>query len=379
MHKKQTNNFFARHWHWLGLVCLVAVGGLVWATATIHNCDNDATVCLKLYQKGEINPDNEDDTWDERESAIIDDYLDEKVLKMTNHTGDPKATIDFICTESGVCAGNTGNQLQVVVDDITFDSVIGGNAYTYFNGSGTVGYDVTQFTNNFVLPQGFSSVPTNVKWAQFDQGPNVGYWMNLSKNSQGDYLDTTIYESKPRVVFAPFQTEKELYKFAKYLETPGHELSYSDVVNNNSCTGTPTNNGGMCMGNDDACLSKTNQPTCELLVLNDEGQSVCQWVSFCVGDASCDGNTTQSACEADTYPYNGPTEIDGVAVAVPSGGVSCTWQPSPLGCSMRTDQTTCSGTTGCTWTEADNGGIELCVCVVGESETTTTTAANVDA
>ncbi|MGB0883126.1 MAG: hypothetical protein ACPGTG_00250 [Flavobacteriales bacterium] len=398
-------------------MAVAALGGLVWATTTTHNCDNDATVCLKLYQKGEINPDNEDDSWYKRPSLNIEDYLDDKKLEMTNHTGDPVAGLQNMTQaqfgalltagfganipsgglatislsgysltmplSSGVCSGT---HLLTTTSQQVFDTCVGStpikcvhdadllyqssgpggsasasgllaeasnnqsinlfadwwlpqaeatlyncydrtDAYSCNNdGSGTIGGNCSwingvcsgltqascesiegcslqyanEVTNHYT---DCSTVSTNAdtcgnfagcSWNTDSQTITLDgdYWLNLDTDNNGNYRYLKVYNTKPHVVFAPFRTEKELYKFAKYLRQPNHPLSYTDVPLSNTCSGTPTNSSGMCMGNSDLCAVSANQSDCQDIE-NTNNDQICQWVSFCIGDASCDGNTSQ--------------------------------------------------------------------------------------
>jgi len=109
-----------------------------------------------------------------------------------------------------------------------------------------------------------------------------------------------------------------------------------------------------CTGTATACSTYTNSSTCNAhsaagctwfagescSVFNSTSQGTCESNSGCTWDqASCStaNNTDQTACESLDDSYGG----------------SCTWDTST--CPAITDQSTCNGTTGCSWSDTCSG------------------------
>ena len=116
------------------------------------------------------------------------------------------------------------------------------------------------------------------------------------------------------------------------------------------CTGTPT-----------ACATYTNQATCDAHALagctwfagnpcssySGTNQGECEGNSGCVWEqapCSAANNTDQSTCESQDDAYGG----------------NCSWDTST--CPAITDEATCNGTTGCSWSDTCSGYTDQANC-----------------
>jgi len=341
-----------KKWILIGLP-LAFVGGFLLAQFSNY-CDSHPTHCLKIRESGTVHP-TQGTPFDIRKSAPLP-YLNNKEITIRNHTGK-------ILEQVIVCPSQTAPA-----------NCVSGYAYaTVTNGS-----NLDNQTFSELLTIGFNgadNVPTDRRWHKLIFGEQTGASVNLKKDSNENYVDTNVYQSRPRKLFAPFKTEKELYKLAKRTQTSNHDLTFdSGTYAEQSCYGTPTSVGGVCLGNNSDCINQTTKSSCASIV--EGGFKVCTWQSFCVGDTSCDGNNTSSSCTASQYPKTYPPANGLPALTVQ---VNCEWQPSDLGCSRLSDSSSCGGRTGCTWNESDNSGLEICIAdqsinetvTVSESETAT--------
>lgn len=335
-------------------VPLAFTGGFLLAQVSNY-CGANPDHCAKINESGSVHP-TLGLPFDIQRSADLS-YLDDKKITIRNHTG---KIIDSIV----ICPAQTDPA-----------DCISGYAYATV----THGSNLDNQTFSELLTIGFNgtdNIPTDGRWHKLTFGEQTGATVNLKKDVGGNYVDTNVYQSRPRKLFAPFKTEQELYKLAKRTQTSNHDLTFdSGTYADRLCYGSPTSVGGVCLGNNTSCISQTTASNCASII--EDGFEVCTWQSFCVGDASCDGNNTSSSCTSSTYTYTSP----------PSGAQqisfteerNCEWQPSDLGCSRLSDSSSCGGRTGCVWNESDNSGLEICIddlsidetVTVSESETAT--------
>lgn len=325
---------------WILLGVPLAFTGSFLLAQVSNYCGSNPSHCVNVEESGSVHP-TQGTPFDIRRSGDLF-YLDNKQVTIRNHTG-KKYDVVLVCTIPNTSINSCTNALAPV------PAPLGQTAFVNY------------------LNQVFDTLPTNGKFHSIPNGPQTGALVNLKKNNSGNYVDTNIYINQPRKLFAPFKTEPELYKLVKHIQTAGHGLTFdSGTYAEKSCNGSPTSVGGVCLGNNTGCINQTTASGCTSII--EDGFEVCSWQSFCVGDTSCDGNSNQTTCEADTYSVTYPPANGLPALTVQE---NCQWQPSTLGCSRLSDASSCNGRTGCTWNESDNSGLEICVDDLSIDETVT--------